>query len=540
MSDASAAGHWSAVRASLDARPHNELTAAELDRLADALFWLDEPWTSAEIRRESYRRHVGNGDDHLAALAAWRLFYEHHLVGEAAVANGWVERCAKHVEAADQTPTAGWLEIARTDLAWVRGDPEAALAHARRARDQASRADDPDLLAMATQALGRAEIACHRTEEGMRLLDETMVSVVNEELDPHFTGWVFCNVISACMNLADLRRAAEWSDAALRWCSSLQEGRLYPGLCRLYAVELALLRGDWDEADADARRACEHLIAYDPRYAGQAFYLVGEVARLRGRHDEAMEAYDRAHELGHAGQPGRALLLATSGRRQEALVALRSALPDLSSALPRAQALVAMVELGVACASPDDATRAHRELVALAAHSRSEVLDRLLDGTAGLASIGLAGSGEAEHDPAQDLARLRKAAAALRSVGVPYEAARFHRAASRVAGDLGDPETAELEARAARRLYDGLGAIDDLRTVADAPAIERLESGLSDRELEVLVLVAGGATNRHIAEELHLSRHTVSRHLSNIFTKLGVHNRAAAASLAHERGLMAH
>ena len=197
-------------------------------------------------------------------------------------------------------------------------------------------------------------------------------------------------------------------------------------------------------ADADARRACEHLIAYDPRYAGQAFYLAtGEVARLRGRHDEAMEAYDRARWVIRASPTTRCCW-------PPAVVARRPWWPfgrRCRICLRRCrgpQALVAMVELGVACASPDDATRAHRELVALAAHSRSEVLDRLLDGTAGLASIGLAGSGEAEHDPAQDLARLRKAAAALRSVGVPYEAARFHRAASRVAGDLGDPETAEL------------------------------------------------------------------------------------------------
>jgi DNA-binding NarL/FixJ family response regulator len=51
-------------------------------------------------------------------------------------------------------------------------------------------------------------------------------------------------------------------------------------------------------------------------------------------------------------------------------------------------------------------------------------------------------------------------------------------------------------------------------------------------------LVATGATNREIAERLHLSRHTVSRHLSNIFTKLGVHSRAAAASTAHEWSLL--
>jgi len=532
--EAASPGYWSTVRVSLDDRPRSELSATELDRLADAFFWLDEPWTSSDVRREAYRRHVAGGDHDLAAVAAWRLFYEYHLVGEAAVASGWIERCAQHVETAGSGPAAGWIEIARTDLALAGGDVDAALGHARLARDLARRAGEPDLLAMATQALGRAEIACRRYDDGVRLLDETMVSVINEELDPHFTGWVFCNVISACMGLADLRRAAEWSDAALRWCGSLREGRLYPGLCGLYVVELALLRGDWDRADAGAREACEHLHAYDPRYAGEAFYLIGEVARLRGQHDAAVAAYDRANDLGHPGQPGRALLASALGRRDEALAGLRSALPDVAATFPRAQALAALVELAVAEGSVDEAVRAQGELEAVAAGSPGEVLSRLAEGTAGLL---LAASGE----PETGLARLRRAAADLRSLGLPYEAACFSRAAGRVARTLGDGETARLETRAAERAFHQLGAVDDLRTLIDRPIAGPTaagESPLSDRELEVLELVAAGATNREIAERLHLSRHTVSRHLSNIFTKLGVHSRAAATSLAHERGLL--
>ena len=66
----------------------------------------------------------------------------------------------------------------------------------------------------------------------------------------------------------DLDRAAQWSDAAMRWCDGLWEGRMYPGLCRVYSVELSCLRGDWGTAAADARRACDELDAHDPRYAG--------------------------------------------------------------------------------------------------------------------------------------------------------------------------------------------------------------------------------------------------------------------------------
>jgi DNA-binding NarL/FixJ family response regulator len=61
---------------------------------------------------------------------------------------------------------------------------------------------------------------------------------------------------------------------------------------------------------------------------------------------------------------------------------------------------------------------------------------------------------------------------------------------------------------------------------------------LTDREIEVLVLVARGSTNRAIAAELLISEHTVARHVHNIFTKLGVNSRTAAASFAHENHLL--
>ena len=64
------------------------------------------------------------------------------------------------------------------------------------------------------------------------------------------------------------------------------------------------------------------------------------------------------------------------------------------------------------------------------------------------------------------------------------------------------------------------------------------EHGLTARELEVLRLVATGRTNRAIAAELVLSERTVDRHLSNIFAKLGVGTRTAAAAYAFEHRLV--
>ena len=61
---------------------------------------------------------------------------------------------------------------------------------------------------------------------------------------------------------------------------------------------------------------------------------------------------------------------------------------------------------------------------------------------------------------------------------------------------------------------------------------------LSERELEILELVAGGATNKSVARELFISEATVKTHLLHAFDKLGVHHRAAAVAAAYERGLL--
>ena len=69
-------------------------------------------------------------------------------------------------------------------------------------------------------------------------------------------------------------------------------------------------------------------------------------------------------------------------------------------------------------------------------------------------------------------------------------------------------------------------------------AAPRYPAGLTEREVEVLRLIAAGKSNREIAEELVISLNTVFRHVSNIFTKIGAANRVEAASYATRHGLV--
>jgi DNA-binding NarL/FixJ family response regulator len=105
---------------------------------------------------------------------------------------------------------------------------------------------------------------------------------------------------------------------------------------------------------------------------------------------------------------------------------------------------------------------------------------------------------------------------------------------------LGDEETAAMELDAARSVFAQLGATADLARLAtlDRRGASSREHELTARELQVLRLLAAGKTNHAIATSLVLAEKTVDRHVSNIYTKLGVSSRAAATAYAYQHRLL--
>jgi DNA-binding NarL/FixJ family response regulator len=91
---------------------------------------------------------------------------------------------------------------------------------------------------------------------------------------------------------------------------------------------------------------------------------------------------------------------------------------------------------------------------------------------------------------------------------------------------------------AAARLFDQIGTRLDRLDDDGGEQGRDLPAGLTEREAEVLRLVATGLTNNEIATQLFLIPKTVSRHLSNIFTKIGVSSRASATAFAAAHHLL--
>ena len=134
------------------------------------------------------------------------------------------------------------------------------------------------------------------------------------------------------------------------------------------------------------------------------------------------------------------------------------------------------------------------------------------------------------------LHELRGALRIWTNLSAPFEAARCRLLMGRALRLLGDEESAVVELSGARRTFAELGAAPAEHEAAQLLHAEA-PRGLTAREVEVLRLVAAGKTNPEIAGMLVLSEKTVARHLSNIFNKIDVASRTAAAAFAFENRL---
>jgi ATP/maltotriose-dependent transcriptional regulator MalT len=524
---------WSEAYDLLADAPLSALSGRELFDLADAAWWTMRLDEAVGLRQKAYSTSVAEGNEVQAGGVALRLAIEHFSRGQASVGAGWLGRAHRHLDGQPDCAETGFVPVIESTVARYGGDAEGAIALARRGVEIGHTVRDASLTAMATHTLGMALVACGRISEGLPLLDEAMTAAITGELDDYFAGVVYCNVIDACLQIGDVRRAGEWSQAATAWCDSLQEGAIYPGLCRVNRAEVAALRGAWAQAEAEALRAVEEIRPFAPDGAAAALYHVGEIRRRRGDLAGAEEAFGRAADIGHDPQPGLALLRFAEGKVEAARRALAHDPPPGLAPLRRAQILAARLDVAIADGDVDDARRAADAVEALAATYPTPALE-----AGRLSSRGAVALADGRAEDA--VALLREAFAKWQELGLPYEAACVRADLGRALLACGDEEAGVRALGSAVAALDELGAEPDARRAAASLPGERpagLPAGLTAREADVLRLVAAGKTNREIAADLFISEHTVARHLQNMFAKLGVSTRSGATAFAFEHGL---
>jgi DNA-binding NarL/FixJ family response regulator len=535
---------WSERFAALSAADRRDtLEPDEAERLAMAGHLVGEEETSLDAWARAHHGWLARGERIRAARCAFRLAMRLTFRGESARAGGWVARGERLLEEAGRDcAEQGWRLLPGALRAALGGDGIGGSDAFARATTIGERFADPDLTILGRLGQGRTLVRLGRIGEGTALLDEVMVAVTSGEISADLVGDVYCAVIEACHEIYDLRRAQEWTAELTRWCEAQPDLAPYRGLCQIRRAELLQLHGEWPDALEEAERARSSLAGPPPRHgAGIASYELAELYRLRGELDRAEACYHQSHGWGHDPQPGLALLRLAQGRVSAAAAAMRRVMTEATDPRLRLNLLGPQVEIMLAAGDLAAARTAAEELSAAADALDSALLHARAAHALGAVLL-------AEGQARESVTALRDAAVAWRQLGVPYESARVRALTAEAHRALGDEESAAMETEAARHAFGELGAEHDLTRLASrpAPGLSSSRSGdrssavgrLTAREVEVLGIVATGATNRAVAARLGISEKTVARHVSNLFAKLGVSSRSAATSFAYRHGLV--
>jgi class 3 adenylate cyclase len=429
------------------------LTGEGLEILAEAAWWTARPDETIGAFERAYAAYMEKGDRSSAAMMAFRLAEQNGMRMALPVALGWKARAEQLAKEDPESPVHGWLAWMRGLLAWMgQADFEAAIEHYDQALEIAARTGDRNLHGMSLHDKGHSLCLLGRITEGLALLDEAMVAAVGGELDPEPAGYVYCGMIGICSKLGDYGRAAEWTEATLRWCER-QSIPAFPGVCRIHRAELLTLRGSWAKAEEEARLACEEL----PRFnfysgMGPAFYGIGEIRRRMGDFASAEEAYARAHELGYLPQPGLSLLRLGQGKMEAAAAGARQALAEVTTdRLNRVRCLAAQAEIALAAGDVETAALAAEELQSIVSQYEATSLHAMAACVQGAVRL-------AQGDAEKALPDLRRAREAWQQVEAPYEVAEVRVLLGKAYRAIGDDEGAFLELKAARATFDRLGA----------------------------------------------------------------------------------
>lgn len=509
------------------------LRADDFTALATTAYLLGRHNDCVQALQRAFQANVAAGNDPAAARSALQLALVLTMRGERAVGGGWAARATRILD--DLTGDVVERGYAAAHLALscvVGGDYAAAFEHASVVAEYGHRYHEPDLLAHGLNMKGRLLTHAGQVQEGLRLMDESLVGVVAGDVSPIVSGIVYCTTVEGCALVHDFGRMAEWTRALTSWCEAQPGLVAFTGQCAVHRGQLLRLRGAFDEAVEELERAAErYALSGGGPAVGLAHEERGDVLRLIGDLRGAEQAYEQASRHGSRAQPGRALLCSARGDHRRAIDMIEPLLDEVGDPIERARLLPAAVQIRLVAGDVPEAARFARELDEIAAAFGCPGMFATHAHAAGTVAL-------AEGDPVRAIAVLRPAIDAWTELGATYETARCRVTLGEAHRSLGDERSAKVELAAARDLFAEIGArpaeLDARRRLGE----DESPGGLTDREIEVLRRVAAGKSNADVAAELVIAEKTVARHLSNIFVKLGVTSRTAAAAFAFEHGLV--
>ncbi len=453
------------------------------------------------------------------------------LLGDFAQALTTAEATLAEARAAGDETTEVRALITHGFLRAGLGHVEEGIATMRAAHARAHGATSPADCSRAAVNLAEALDLTGSTEEALEVVRSEIEDTRRRPERTSFDAFLVMQGVNLLVRLGRLAEARELLPPRVPG-----EAVSYTGIFwRDSRARLALLEGDLDAAREELVELCRlSEAALEPQWVEPRTEMEVEMAIREDRPDDAREIVLRAvPRLVGSDEATRLVRLTWMAQRAEAETAGRAQALGEPYA-PKLDDVAAVLRERADARPQFDEARGWGELAEAELQRRRTML------------------GEAPADPGP-WERAAGMFAAL-SLPIPMTYARYRAAEAHVtAGDRGAAAgplreaaataagmgaallTADVEALARRARIDLAEAGPEPEPEPDDSPVARL--GLTPRELEVLLLVAEGRTNRAIGEVLFMSEKTASVHVSRILAKLGVHGRVEAAAVAHRLGL---
>jgi DNA-binding NarL/FixJ family response regulator len=505
-----------------------ELTTDDLSSYGMAAWRLGHGRESIRLSEQAFNRLVAENDTSTAAMKAAEVGLQWLNGGDRTITRVWLNRARRLLEKSPDDHTMAYLLYLDSQLSVCEGQYDAGVQRAEELQAFASRLDSPGLNALGLTASGLAKLPFARTGEAFAQLDEAMMPVLAGQVPVDWAGDIYCAVIHECYRLGDMSRMKTWTAAMDSWREGPEVAASWYGTtCEIHKYQLLSATEDYAVLEQRLVTALAAIEDFHAATAGEGHYELGELRRRRGDVDGARAAFARSKELGWDPQPGEALMRCQLGEDTAAWNDLRMRMDSEQDAIGRIRLLPAAVEIALARNRVDDAARYCTELEegaekfdspgfrAWALHARGAVL-------------------VAQDRATVALPVLQRALQQYRATQRRYELAQVYEWLSQAYRASGDDDSADSHAANAESVYGQLGATPSRASDVGG----ELPGGLTKREAEVLAEIAAGASNRDVAKKLFISDKTVGRHLANIFVKLGVSSRTAAAAWAHEKKLV--
>ena len=390
------------------------------------------------------------------------------------------------------------------------------------------------MLGLATEGL--ALITEGELKEGMRRLDEATAAALAGEYEEYVgVGWTCCYLIYACERVRDYDRAAQWCRNVEEFAERMRIQFLH-GVCRVHYAGVLTWHGSWKEADDVLSKAIADLAATRPPFAHEGLVRLADLRRRQGRVEEAERLFMEAesHPMAAVGMaelsldrddPGGAVPVAERLLRQH----------PLANRTQRVAALELAVRAKSAAGDAEGA-RAHLDELRSVAHavptSPLRAAASFCDGVVAAA----AGDHESAAVAFEDASRCSRRATRPTSWGAPARSwpARLPSWVAGIWHGGRPPPPSWFSSARGRACSEGCPGRTRRPHGGEPPAGRPPDAPRAAGT----GLIARGMRDGDIANALSLSQHTVHRHVSNIYAKLGCSTRAAAVAKATGLGML--